>query len=235
MTTETSSRNAGNIQSARPVQRRVLAGWAWMLLLVGSLAAQAQQVVGYWKFDEGSGNIAHDSSGKENNGEIVNAQWTDGVSGKALAFHDYSAGDPSHLPPPQYVRVKHNTSLELRTKFDVSAAINIDPQFTPMFAASIVQKGSGYGCSYRLLLGSDFKIKVAAGKGHVLLDSPGAVEKGKWIKVRATYDGRALKIFLDDKETASQEVAIRDFSSSDDVTIGERFTGRIDEVKVSVE
>ena len=44
-----------------------------------------------------------------------------------------------------------------------------------------------------------------------------------------------MKIFVDDREEASQEVGIRDFSSPDDVTFGERFTGKIDEVRISVE
>jgi hypothetical protein len=44
-----------------------------------------------------------------------------------------------------------------------------------------------------------------------------------------------LKIFVDDREEASQEVAIRHFSSPDDVTFGERFTRKIDEVRISVE
>jgi hypothetical protein len=235
MRTQPTSLSSDDAKSARRRKYGVLPACVWILLFTSSLTAEAQQVVGYWKFDEGSGNIAHDTSGKENHGEIVNAQWTDGASGKALAFQDYSTGEPRHQPPPQYVRVKHNASLEPKTKFDVSATINIDPQFTPRFAAAIVQKGSGYGCSYRLLLEPDFNIKVAAGKEHVLLESSRALEKGKWIKVRATYDGRALKIFIDDKEAASQEVAIRDFSSADDVTFGERFSGKIDEVKITVE
>ncbi len=71
MKKESSSSSARDIQIAPPILKRALAGWIWMLLLAASLTAQAQQVVGYWKFDEGSGNIAHDSSGKENNGEIV--------------------------------------------------------------------------------------------------------------------------------------------------------------------
>ena len=154
---------------------------------------------------------------------------------RALAFRDYTADEPPSQPPPQYVRVKHSTTLEPKTKFEISASINIDPKFSPTFVAGILQKGTGYGCSYRLLLGSDLRVRVAAGKEHVNLETSRTIEKGKWTKVRATYDGRALKIFVDDKEEASQEVAIRDFSSTDDVTFGERFTGKIDEVRISVD
>lgn len=41
-------------------------------------------LVGYWKFDEGLGSIAHDSSGNGNTGTLVNApQWVNGISGSA--------------------------------------------------------------------------------------------------------------------------------------------------------
>ncbi len=43
-------------------------------------------LVGYWKFDEGSGTTATDSSGNGNTGTIYGATWVDGKSGKALSF-----------------------------------------------------------------------------------------------------------------------------------------------------
>ncbi|MEM5819947.1 MAG: LamG domain-containing protein, partial [Candidatus Aenigmatarchaeota archaeon] len=44
-------------------------------------------LVGYWKFDEGSGTIAYDSSIYGNDGQLVNnPQWVDGKYGKALNF-----------------------------------------------------------------------------------------------------------------------------------------------------
>jgi hypothetical protein len=44
-------------------------------------------LVGYWKFDEGNGTIAHDSSNNNNTGTLVNGPfWVDGKYGKALNF-----------------------------------------------------------------------------------------------------------------------------------------------------
>ena len=45
--------------------------------------------VGYWNFDEGSGNTAHDTSGKGIDGTLMNMDnndWVDGVNGTALEF-----------------------------------------------------------------------------------------------------------------------------------------------------
>jgi hypothetical protein len=43
-------------------------------------------LVAYWSFDEGSGNIAYDSSGNGNHGTIYGAKWTSGKFGQALSF-----------------------------------------------------------------------------------------------------------------------------------------------------
>lgn len=43
-------------------------------------------LVGYWNFDEGSGTIAHDSSGYGNDGIINGANWTVGIYNNALIF-----------------------------------------------------------------------------------------------------------------------------------------------------
>jgi len=60
--------------------------------------------VGYWKFDEGSGTVASDSSGNGNTGTLVNApQWVDGKVGKALKFDGVD----------DYVYVPHSSSLDI--------------------------------------------------------------------------------------------------------------------------
>src|SRR5262249_55551223 len=44
-------------------------------------------LVGHWKFDEGSGTTAADSSGNNNTGTLVNGPtWTEGKVGQALSF-----------------------------------------------------------------------------------------------------------------------------------------------------
>ncbi len=57
-------------------------------LLVVAVAAPpvASDVLAYWKFDEGRGTIAADSSGNGHNGTIFGATWVAGQIGQALAF-----------------------------------------------------------------------------------------------------------------------------------------------------
>ncbi|MFB0552754.1 MAG: LamG-like jellyroll fold domain-containing protein [Phycisphaerae bacterium] len=60
-----------------------LISFVLVLAVVGEASAE---LVGHWKFDEGSGNIAVDVSGYGNDGTINGATWTTGKFGPALNF-----------------------------------------------------------------------------------------------------------------------------------------------------
>ena len=52
-----------------------------------ALTGTGSGLVGYWKFDEGSGTVAADSSGNANNGTLLNGPaWTQGKINGALSF-----------------------------------------------------------------------------------------------------------------------------------------------------
>jgi hypothetical protein len=52
----------------------------------GTGYTQPSGLVGYWNFDQGSGAIAYDSSGFNNQGIIYGASWTTGKVNEALNF-----------------------------------------------------------------------------------------------------------------------------------------------------
>lgn len=57
------------------------------LVIDFSRIAYPSGLIAYWKFDEGSGTTAHDSSGNGHTGTLVNGpSWVDGKYGKALSF-----------------------------------------------------------------------------------------------------------------------------------------------------
>jgi hypothetical protein len=57
------------------------------ILTASSYALDTKTIIGAWLFDEGSGNIAKDSSGNKNDGTFIsNPTWVDGKFGKALMF-----------------------------------------------------------------------------------------------------------------------------------------------------
>ena len=207
----------------------------WLFLLLTPVCS-AQQIVGQWKLNEGSGKVVHDSSGKKNEAEIVGAKWTSGPSpgSSALAFRDYAADNPP-LAEQSYVRVKNSDSLNPIKGFTIGANVYIDPSFSPVFAADILEKGDGYGCSYRLLITPDFKLEAVAGNEHSVLKSATKLPLGKWFSAKVTYDGKTLKIYVDDKEDGSIAVETKSLVSQDDLIIGSRFTGKLADIVVSAE
>jgi len=70
--------------------------------------------VGYWKFDEGSGTTAYDSSGNNRNGTLVNmdpvASWVNGKYGKALQFDGIN----------DYVDISNSSDLNFQGNYTVS-------------------------------------------------------------------------------------------------------------------
>ncbi len=96
--------------------------WKKLTLLIGVLlvlclsSSDWAGVLGHWKFDDGSGLTAKDSSGKGNNGKLINGPtWVTGQIGKALKFDGVD----------DYVDVPNSASLNPTTgKATVSAWIN---------------------------------------------------------------------------------------------------------------
>ncbi len=82
------------------------------LALIGGLARA--DLVGHWKLDEGSGDVAHDSSGNGNDGNLVgNPQWVAGKIGGALEFDGTgSIVDIPYVPemtPPTALRSRRGS------------------------------------------------------------------------------------------------------------------------------
>ena len=74
-------------------------------------------VVGYWKFDEGLGIMAFDSSGYGNDGELINGpSWVTGISGSALRFDGVN----------DHVNISDSASLDITSNIRIEAWINPD-------------------------------------------------------------------------------------------------------------
>jgi len=58
-----------------------------------SVGPEGSNLAGHWSFDEGSGDVAADSSGNGYDGTIVNATWETGQQGSALGFNGSASVD----------------------------------------------------------------------------------------------------------------------------------------------
>ena len=74
-----------------------------VLVFIGSFSwAEEKGLMGLWHFDENKGEVAKDSSGKGNDGEIYGAKWIKGRLGSALEFNGKD----------NYVLIKDNTPIK---------------------------------------------------------------------------------------------------------------------------
>lgn len=93
------------------------------LVVLSTARAALGDLVGYWKLDEGSGTKAADSSGKGNNGTLMNKPtWIPGVQGSALEFHGLGVAGGGG----DYITIPHSASLDITGP--ISIALWIRPE-----------------------------------------------------------------------------------------------------------
>jgi hypothetical protein len=181
-----------------------------------SLNATGLPPAGYWKFDEGTGVVASDSSGKGNAGTLMNEpQWVNGVSGKALSF------DGSD----DYVLVQDSSSLDIRDQISVEfwmkPAANL-PYPHPSSnhpGMDIFNKGDAY-------VGSIHLDPADPNYGEIEFALPGPPHKiiysktnlwasGEWYHLAFTYDGSNMRVYvngvLDNTVAASGNIVTSGF------------------------
>jgi len=117
-------------------------GFALGLLATNTVNAQDPNLLGWWKLDEPSGNIAYDSSGNNNNGQLIqidgsfigDPQWGGGYAGGSLWLDGVD----------DFIEVPHSDSLLPDTEVTVMAWINV-PRLTGAGSSNwqaIITKGN---------------------------------------------------------------------------------------------
>jgi hypothetical protein len=171
---------------------------ALTMLLVGAfgvpsngLADLNDGLVGYWRFDEGSGSITYDETDNHNDGTIYGATWYDeGVSGSALSF------DGDH----DYVNLGNDASL-----YWPSMSITEWISFTDaewMFTVNDQSPTNGaWGMSMGVGEDGHVSVGVCNGSGNdcMAATSQTALNDGEWHFVAGTYCNidKTIKIYID--------------------------------------
>jgi len=181
-------------------------------------------LVGYWNFDEGTGNIAKDSSGNGNNGAISGATWVDGKIGKALNFDGVD----------DYVVINDSPSLDGMKALTIEAWV-----LSKKWDVGIVVKGGvyvlrGYG-KHAFYLWSD-------GKESGYLTFEGGVTVNQWTHLVATYDSSLsegnMKLYKDGVLVGTRNFTGTLANNGEPLYISRAFgsasyfQGLIDEVKI---
>ncbi|MEJ2704289.1 MAG: LamG domain-containing protein, partial [Sedimentisphaerales bacterium] len=159
--------------------RRELIYFSVLSSLVLTNATKAN-LIGWWKFDEGSGTLAYDSSGNDNHGTLRgNPQWVAGRMGGALEFN----GTDSMIDIPY--------SSDMTPSMGTTMAAWVFP--TDTTRSCIVGQYEGYGVA--LMTGLQLK-SVVWGADWVLSDV--TIPEQEWSHVAMTWDvaGSERMIFL---------------------------------------
>jgi hypothetical protein len=188
--------------------------------------------VAWWKLDDGSGDVAVDSSGNDLNGALLgNPSWADGALAGALQFD----GDGD------YVDFGNDQKFDIASQITISAWIKVNA-FNREWQA-IVTKGDS---SWRLQRdGSNSVIEFACTGllvpgnrwGKVLGNT--SVNDSQWHHVAGTYDGSQICLYvdgaLDTSSNAAGSININEHSVyiGENVEKPERFwNGLIDDVRI---
>jgi hypothetical protein len=172
---------------------------------IGETGDSGSPLIGYWKFDEGVGNVTYDSSqgnyGLIHDGpNLTRNLWTNGIYNYSLQFDGVD----------NYVEVPDSSSLAVSGNITIMAwirpAVNISDQ---VHLGDIVDKHGWINDNHTLAGG--YMLEAAGDKGgkigFSLYDSSGSlrevwsnetnpVQAGAWSHIAGTYNGNDLTLFV---------------------------------------
>jgi len=222
------------------MRRKLVRLFPWVSVL-GLVAANAvfgftagtdPSLVGWWKFDEGAGSVANDSSGNGNTGTIFgNPQWVPGKIGGALSFD--GVGD--------YINCGNGASLSVRDGITLAVWVKT-PGMTTTWTAFISKGDTGQ--SFRL--GRDnvgtachFGLNLPTVSGNPWFSGTTSVSDNEWHHVAGTYDGTRMVLWVDDVQDGSLaytgQIAVSTTNvliSENESATGRYMTGLMDDVRM---
>jgi len=190
---------------------------------------QSPGPIAYWKFDEGYGATANDSTANANNGTISEATWQDEsicLSGKCLQFDGTD----------DYVSIANDDEISGLAEITVEAWIN--PKTSGVWRGIIGSEGTG-AYHFQIQTGNLLQFYVyGPGDDAFSTTSFSGSNLNKWFHVVGTYDGSTIKVYVNGVEEGSQGGLSGDIASSSDIRIGRAssvsrtFNGFMDDVKI---
>ena len=194
--------------------------------------------VGLWLFDEGIENAVSDSSANNNNGTIYGATWSSDTPFSYTGNHALSFDGID-----DYIKIADSNSLDLTSAFTFEAWIKL----TSTGYRYIGDKYHVYGLKIQDNTSRPLGFVEAGGTIYEVTSSE-QITLGTWVHLATTYDGSALKIYVNGELKGTNNGPNGNiYSSSGDLFIGRyggkdwktrnnySFDGLIDEVRISDE
>ncbi|MDI6447745.1 LamG-like jellyroll fold domain-containing protein [Anaerobaca lacustris] len=174
---------------------RVITLAALAVILAGAVHAADSSLIGWWKFDEGAGATAFDSSGNGNHGALQGSATLDTegfLRGSVLLDGD---GD--------YVDCGSSTVFNVGSAVTLAAWVRADPDFTYPDWSGIIMRGGPNIDTFALYYNRPnqqlgFKTTGAPPEWTATAtNAAAALFDGEWHHTAATYDGQTKTIYLD--------------------------------------
>jgi|GEM_PF-1928352 len=224
--------------------RSILLGTVATILLACAVSGVRAETVAYWRFEEGTGLTALDTSGHDNTGALVNGP---SFSGEVSSASIPLTGEPNHysigLDGVNDVVVVHDsTSLRPGQGITLEAVVKPGQGARVIFGKQLFS-----GCcvnSFQIEL-NPFRFQLTDTSGHDhLIQGPFDPAPGIWHHIAATWDGTTMRLYLDGKGVASGPFTGNIGYDGNPVLIGAEddglgipgccfFRGLIDEVRIS--
>lgn len=183
-------------------------------------------------FDEGEGDVAADLSVNGNDGRIIGAKWVEGKHGTALEFNGTASTHVLMPHSPVLDDIVRDITLEAWVKF---------PGIQSDAKVACKHESGGYSLELREgRVGSQPHINGS----YQLLTGNTLLETDTWYYVATTYDGDAIRVYLDGEIDGEMDVAGSITISAAPLMVGANpqaggtaqgqfFAGVIDEVRIS--
>jgi hypothetical protein len=199
----------------------------------------SEGLIGLWRFDEGDGTVAHDSSGHQHHGTL---------RGSDLSWEPGRAGGGSLEIPNQQnhgVLVAPSPTIDALRSFTIAAWLfRIDERSG--LANVLSRRSSGSSEHYALAISSDGLARVYLNSHSspegLPLSSPSEIPLDTWTHLATSYDGAMVRLYVNGTEVASTKadttidgkgtsLCIGCGQNSDTVVI-EPATGRLDDLRL---
>ncbi len=167
----------------------------------------------YLSFDEGSGAVANDSSGMDNDGAVMgNVEWIDGMKGKAVKILDDAADN--------MVLIADDDSLDFTNAMSYGGWVNIEA--LPDGSCSFITKADTYMIHASDWSGLGIEVEPLLwpfDAWQTAISSP--IPFGEWHHVVGTFSDGILKAYVD-----GVLIGEREFAADIDVTENDLVIGR---------